>query len=255
MSQLFYSRAGQGEPLLILHGLFGSSRNWQTLARQYAEHFDVISVDLRNHGQSFHSAEMNYSVMADDVEELIRHLGLQSVRVIGHSMGGKVALRLAIDHRDLVDRMVIADIAPVSYQHDHNETLDALLSVDLNQLSSRTDADEQLQSQIVEAPLRAFLLQNLKREDNRWLWRVNLQAIEAHMRDLTSFDLPDTVEVNTPALFVYGTRSDYVGEPQQQIIEKQFSQARLQPVDGAGHWLHAEKPDIFLDLTLAYLRS
>ena len=255
MPQLFYSRAGQGEPLLILHGLFGSSRNWQSLARQYAEHFDVISVDLRNHGQSFHAAEMDYAVMAEDVKQLIETLQLQSVRMIGHSMGGKVALRLAIDQGDLIDRMVVADIAPVNYQHDHNETLNALLAVDLTAIGSRADADDQLKPQIAEAPLRAFLLQNLKREENRWLWRVNLQAIENHMSDLTSFDLPASVQVDTPALFIHGTGSDYVGEPERQIIQGQFSKARLVPVSGAGHWLHAEKPEVFLATTLDYLRS
>ncbi len=181
MADLFYSRAGQGEPLLILHGLFGSSRNWQSLARQYAGHFDVISVDLRNHGQSFHAPQMDYRVMAEDVSALINSVDVADCLVIGHSMGGKVALQLAIDQPQLLKRMVIADIAPVSYRHDHNETLDALMAVDLEQVNSRADADQQMQAHIPEAALRAFLLQNLVRQDIRWQWRVNLDAIESHM--------------------------------------------------------------------------
>ena len=253
MSQLFYSQTGQGEPLLILHGLFGSSRNWQSLARRYAEYFDVISVDLRNHGQSFHSPEMNYAAMADDVKQLIESLGLPPVRVIGHSMGGKAALRLAIDHGDLLDRIVVADIAPVNYGHNHNETLEAMLSVDLDQVASRADADEQMKLTIAEAPLRAFLLQNLVRQQDRWQWRVNLQAIDRHMSALTGFDLASSSQVSVPALFIYGSKSDYVGAAERQIIQNQFNQARLQPVDGAGHWLHAEKPDVFFEMTLEYL--
>lgn len=253
MSQLFYSRAGQGEPLLILHGLFGSSRNWQSLARRYAEHFDVISVDLRNHGQSFHSSDMNYSVMAEDVKQLITSLDLPPVRVIGHSMGGKATLRLAIDHGSLLDRIVVADIAPVNYGHNHNETLDAMLSVDLSQIAGRADADEQMKSAIAEAPLRAFLLQNLVRQDDHWQWRVNLRAIDTHMGELTGFDLPASLQISVPSLFIYGSKSDYVGESERQVIQNQFSQASLQSVNGAGHWLHAEKPDIFFDLTLDYL--
>ncbi len=255
MSQLFYSRVGQGEPLLILHGLFGSSRNWQSLVRRYAEHFDVIAVDLRNHGQSFHSEVMDYSAMAEDVRALIETLGLSAVRMIGHSMGGKVALRLAIDHSSLIDRIVVADIAPVNYQHDHNETLDAMLAVDLNQISSRADADDQMKAAIAEAPLRAFLLQNLVRQQNNWQWRVNLQAIENHMSELTGFDLSASTHIDTPALFIYGSKSDYVGEAEQQIIQQQFNNGQLHSIEGAGHWLQAEKPDIFFDVTLNYLQS
>ena len=255
MSQLFYSRSGQGEPLLILHGLFGSSRNWQSLARRYAEHFDVISVDLRNHGQSLHSEAMDYRVMAEDVKQLIESLDLPAVRIIGHSMGGKVTLRLAIDHANLIDRIVVADIAPVNYQHDHNDTLDAMLAVDLAEVVNRADADEQMKPVMPEAPLRAFLLQNLVRQDNRWQWRVNLKAIETHMSKLTGFDFPESTEVDTPSLFIFGSKSDYVGESAQQLIRSQFSHSTLQPVEGAGHWLHAEKPDLFFDLTLEYLRA
>ncbi len=255
MSQLFYSRVGQGEPLLILHGLFGSSRNWQSLVRRYAEHFDVIAVDLRNHGQSFHNDAMDYVAMAEDVRALIETLGLSSVRIIGHSMGGKVALRLAIDHGDIINRIVVADIAPVNYQHDHNETLEAMSAVDLNQIAGRADADDQMKSTIAEAPLRAFLLQNLVRQENNWKWRVNLQAIESHMSELTGFDLPASEHIDTPALFIYGSESDYVGEGERQIIQKQFSNAQLHSIDGAGHWLQAEKPDVFFDVTLNYLQS
>ena len=169
MPELFYSRVGQGEPLLILHGLFGSSRNWQSLARRYAEHYEVFSVDLRNHGQSFHTEEMSYPLMAEDVSRLVDQLGLGDIRVIGHSMGGKVAMQLAIEHGNLLNRIVVADIAPVSYQHDHNDTVGALMAVDIERINSRADADAQLQPLIGEAPLRAFLLQNLVRQDGQWL--------------------------------------------------------------------------------------
>ena len=255
MAELFYSRIGQGEPLLILHGLFGSSRNWQSLARQYANHFEVISVDLRNHGQSFHAADMSYQLMAEDVSQLIRQLALPSCRIIGHSMGGKVALRLALDQPALLDRIVVADIAPVNYQHDHNDTLGALVAVDLGRVNSRADADEQLKATVPQAPMRAFLLQNLQRVDDQWKWRVNLAAIDSHMDELTSFTLPDDARVDLPALFIYGTASQYVGDAEQDVIRQHFNKAKLQPVEGAGHWLHAEKPEDFLTATLDYLKS
>lgn len=255
MAELFFNRAGQGEPLLILHGLFGSSRNWQTLARQYAEHYDVISVDLRNHGQSFHAPQMDYAVMAEDVSQLINHLGLSACRLIGHSMGGKVALRLAIDQPDLVQRLVVVDIAPVDYRRDHHSTLEALLSVDIENILSRAAADAQLQAQIPEAPLRAFLLQNLVRQQNRWQWRVNLDAIKKHMGALTGFDLPEDQLIHLPTLFVYGTRSDYVGEAEQAVIRSHFEKASLLPMSDAGHWLHAERPEQFLQVTLDYLAA
>ena len=255
MADLFYSRAGQGEPLLILHGLFGSSRNWQSLARQYAGHFDVISVDLRNHGQSFHAPQMDYRVMAEDVSALINSVDVADCLVIGHSMGGKVALQLAIDQPQLLKRMVIADIAPVSYRHDHNATLEALMAVELEQVNSRADADQQMQAYIPEAALRAFLLQNLVRQDSHWQWRVNLDAIESHMAELTSFQLPAAKFIDLPALFIYGTRSNYVGETEKTVIQQQFRRAKLLPIEGAGHWLHAEKPDIFLQATLDYLKA
>ncbi len=255
MPELFYSRVGQGEPLLILHGLFGSSRNWQSLARRYAEHYEVFSVDLRNHGQSFHTEEMSYPLMAEDVSRLVDQLGLGDIRVIGHSMGGKVAMQLAIEHGNLLNRIVVADIAPVSYQHDHNDTVGALMAVDIERINSRADADAQLQPLIGEAPLRAFLLQNLGSQVGQWQWRFNLASIDAHMDNLTCFDISDEQRINLPALFIYGTRSDYVTEAEQAVIRQHFERANLQAVENAGHWLHAERPEHFVDLTLSYLRD
>ena len=239
--------------MLILHGLFGSSRNWQSLARQYAEHFDVINVDLRNHGQSFHEPQMDYAVMAEDVVRLMNDLVLTGCRLIGHSMGGKVAMQLAIEYPAYLQRIVVADIAPVNYQHDHNTTLDALSAVELQSVHNRADADEQLQAWIPEAPLRSFLLQNLVRDGQQWRWRVNLEAIENHMPELTGFSMPESAQIDVPAQFVYGTRSDYVGESAKAVIKSHFTRATLVPMSGAGHWLHAERPDDFLQLTLDYL--
>ena len=174
MASLHYSRSGSGEPLLILHGLFGSGKNWHSQARRFAEFFDVYCVDLRNHGQSFHADEMNYPAMADDVVRLLDHLGIDSCRMLGHSMGGKVAMTIAIQHPALISRLVVADIAPVSYRHHYDDLIDPILALQLDRYRSRAEVDHALRAYIPEDTLRAFLLQNLERDGAEWRWRACL---------------------------------------------------------------------------------
>ena len=254
MPELHYSRVGSGAPLLILHGLFGSSRNWHSHARRFAEHFEVISIDLRNHGQSFHADEMNYEVMAQDVRQLLAGLGLEQCMIVGHSMGGKVAMTLAIEHPQLLSRMVVADIAPVSYYHHYDDLIEPILALDLDRFGSRTEVDHALRSHIPEDQLRAFLLQNLVRDDSGWSWRVNWRAIQSEMDALTGFDpLPQDWVGDVPALFIRGDSSDYVGANEVEVIERHFSAASIATIEAAGHWLHAEKPQEFHELVLGFL--
>ena len=244
---------GQGEPLLILHGLFGSGKNWQSHARRFAEHFSVYVVDLRNHGESFHADEMNYPTMAADVLRLIESLGIEGCRVLGHSMGGKVAMTLAARHRGLISRLVVADIAPVSYFHDYDDLLEPVLALPLAELQSRAQAELALRENVPEDPLRAFLLQNLQRDAAGWRWRVNWRVIQREMDSLTGFESLADWQIDLPALFIRGARSDYVGDDEVTVIRRHFSRAEFVTVDAAGHWLHAEQPEAFVGAVLDFL--
>ena len=252
--QLSHTIVGSGAPLVVLHGLFGSGRNWQSLARLFAESFEVVCVDLRNHGQSFHADEMNYTVMAADVAALLERLGLEDCRVLGHSMGGKVAMTLAVKHPGLAGRLVIADIAPVRYFHHYDDLIDPILALPLEQIESRTQADHLLRPNIPEDSLRVFLMQNLVRESDGWRWRVNWRAIQREMEYLTGFDeLPPDWRIGLPTLFIRGARSDYVGATEIDEIGARFERFEIETVDNAGHWLHAEQPEAFAERVLAFL--
>ncbi len=181
MPLLHYNQRGQGDPLVVLHGLFGSGKNWQSHTRQFADLFEVITVDLRNHGQSFHADEMNYAVMTEDVMQLLDHLDLDQCHLLGHSMGGKVAMTLARQYPERLMRMIVADIAPVAYRHHYDDLIDPILALRLDTIENRGEADIALRQHIPEDQLRAFLLQNLVREGDTWRWRVNWRVIQRDM--------------------------------------------------------------------------
>ena len=254
MDLLHYSEVGNGEPLLILHGLFGSSKNWQSLARVFAEHFRVYTLDLRNHGQSFHHNEMNYRVMAEDVNRLVRHLGIDSCSVIGHSMGGKTAILLALEYPQLVSRLLVADIAPVTYEHAYDHLLDPILSLSLDQFESRSAVDRALQADISDTMLRNFLLQNLEGKAGRWRWKVNWSAIASQLNQLTGYpDLSSDWRVDIPTCFIRGENSDYIGTAEESEIKAHFKNVIIKTINHAGHWLHAEQPAKFSQLALGFL--
>jgi esterase len=254
MSELHFSTSGSGTALVILHGLFGSGRNWQSHARQFAEHFQVFSVDLRNHGESFHANEMNYSAMAEDVAQLLHRLELSDCYMLGHSMGGKVAMMLALQNPALVKRMIVADIAPVDYFHHYDDLINPILALPLEKIESRAQADQLLRQNVPEDQLRAFLLQNLVREASGWRWRVNWEVIQRDMEWLTGFgDLPQDWCIDLPTLFLRGEKSDYIGETEVVVIQQRFRNYRIETIEAAGHWLHAEKPELFNRLVADFL--
>ena len=256
MSELHFSTLGSGEPLVILHGLFGSGKNWQSHARQFADHFQVFTVDLRNHGESFHADEMNYSVMAVDVAQLLYRLELSDCDILGHSMGGKVAMMLALQNPDLVARMIVADIAPVAYFHHYDDLINPILALPLATIESRAQAEQLLRQNIPEDQLRAFLLQNLVREPAGWRWRVNWKVIQRDMEWLTGFgDLPQDWLIELPSLFIRGEKSDYIGNAEIEIIKHRFSDCKIETITAAGHWLHAEKPEAFNRLVVDFLHA
>lgn len=250
---LHYSQLGQGEPLVILHGLFGSGKNWQSLARQFAEKYRVYLVDLRNHGDSFHDPQMNYEVMAEDISRLISHLGIGQCSMLGHSMGGKVAMLYALRNPDRVSKLIVADIAPVTYEHSHSQLIEPILAVDLGRLTGRAEADKTLAGEISEPMLRGFLLQNLVRQGGGWRWKVNWCAIQQQMHSLVDFPIESGDRSGVSTLFIRGQNSDYIDQRGLTAIRQIFINAQIVTIDHAGHWLHAEQPKEFAKLVLGFL--
>lgn len=238
-------------PLLIVHGLFGSGRNWSVIARRLADSRQVIAVDMRNHGDSFWSDTHGYPDMADDLAEVIRTLDAPA-DMIGHSMGGKAAMTLALRHPDLLHRLLVADIAPVSYGHTQAQFIDAMRSVDLSTIEKRSDASDQLARSVEDKTLQAFFTQSLDVRERRW--KLNLDALDAEMPKILGF--PDTdadASFDKPTLFLSGSESDYVLPEHRAKIRGLFPKARFAKVTGAGHWLHAEKPREFEASARAFL--
>lgn len=244
---------GQGETLLILHGLFGSLGNWNWHSKMLSQHFRVFALDLRNHGNSPHSEIMDYTSMAADVLELLDELQLTTVNLLGHSMGGKVAMQLALTHPERVDRLVVADIAPVSYRSEHDTIFKGLLSVDLAELKSRAEADTQLARHVSDEVVRQFLLTNLQRDGSgRFSWRINLPALAANYAQLRAAPSAQGV-FRKPVLFLKGDWSDYILEEYRAAILARFPEAQLKTIQQTGHWLHAEKPQTFYRLLVGFL--
>jgi pimeloyl-ACP methyl ester carboxylesterase len=239
---------GDGPPLLILHGLFGSQRNWAGIARALSDQAEVHGLDMRNHGLSPWNAKMSYDDMAADVTRYIEDRALAGVRLLGHSMGGKVAMRLALLRPELVARLIVVDIAPVPYHNDHySGFIAAMLQLPLDRLERRDEADRLLKPVIEDDILRAFLLQNLVRDGDHFRWRINLPGIDANMPALIGFPASDEVYPG-PTTFLAGDRSNYIRPRDQEPIVTHFPTARLQEVADSGHWPHAEQPARFLAL-------
>ncbi|MEN8175564.1 MAG: alpha/beta fold hydrolase [Pseudomonadota bacterium] len=236
---------GKDPTLILLHGLFGSSANWGGVARRLSADFHLVVPDLRNHGRSPHHADVSYAVQAQDVLRLMDRLGVGDSVIVGHSMGGKVAMMLALQHADRVERLVAADIAPVTYTTSFDPIFDALESVDLEQVEGREQVESHLAATLGNTGLRNFLMQNLVKDEHGWRWRLNLVGLRRSIDELVGFpDAPDSGYPG-PALFIYGGRSDYVSPAAQPVIMRLFPYARLRQVADAGHWLIAEKPDEF----------
>ncbi len=236
------SISGEGPPLVLLHGLFGAARNLGALARALNATHRVIAMDLRNHGESPRGLPMDFPTMAADVAQTLDALGLARADVAGHSLGGKTAMALALTRPDMVARLAVLDIAPIPYNHDYDDYVAALRSIPLHPGLTRAAADQALAATIKAAPMRAFLLNNLFLGEMPG-WRVGLAEIAAAMPDLLDWqDPPHGSPFTGPALFLSGALSDYVGPAAQAPIHKLFPHAQLQRIEGAAHWLHADKP-------------
>ncbi|MDF1871511.1 alpha/beta fold hydrolase [Vannielia sp.] len=240
-------------PLLIAHGLFGSARNWNVIAKRLSARRTVISVDMRNHGESPRADTHSYADLAADLAEVIEAEGTP-MDVLGHSMGGKAAMMLALTRPDLVRRLVVADIAPIAYDHSQDHLIEAMRALDLTDLTSRSEADRRL-SQSVDTPsVRAFLLQSLDLRADPPRWRLNLDVLDREMDKITGWPAPNGTFPG-PAFFLAGGESDYVPPEARAGIKARFPKARMARIPGAGHWLHAEKPREFEAAVEAFLTA
>lgn len=246
--------AGTAEkpPLVIAHGLFGSGRNWGVIARRLADRRAVFAVDMRNHGDSPRAASHRYPDLAADLAEVIRHIGAPA-DLLGHSMGGKAAMQLALTQPDLIRRLVVADIAPVAYTHDQTRHIDAMRALDLADLTSRAEADRRLAATVEDPALRAFFLQSLDlKTEGGPRWRLNLDVLEAEMPHIVGW--PGTTgQFDRPTLFLTGAQSHYVRPEHRDRIRAHFPAARFARIPDAGHWLHAEKPREFEETVRVFL--
>lgn len=254
--KLFHRKSGTGKPLFILHGLFGISDNWASLAKRWAEYYTVYAIDLRNHGQSPHDEEWNYTVMSEDVIELMNDEGLDQVALIGHSMGGKTAMRLALDHPERLAHLVVSDIAPRAGTHNQRNVVDALLAVNPNRLATRKDAEAILGQYLHDEGTKQFLLKNLYWKENGGEkildWRFNLEVISKNLDEVTAAtDSPSPCYVDS--LFVRGERSNYITADDETEISYIFPNSRVTTIANAGHWIHADQPVAFFEAVNDFL--
>lgn len=254
MQNLLHSKIlGKGYPLLILHGFLGSGDNWITLGRQFAKDFEVHLIDLRNHGRSFHDEEMDYEVMCQDVLYYCSHYQLDNIYLLGHSMGGKVAMHLAVHHPELISKLIIADIAPKKYPHRHQVILEALQAVNFSVVGSRADIERVLAQYIDNKAIRQFLMKNIKRIDqNTFAYKCNLPVLVSHY-ELINENIPPLSQFEGKSLFLKGAYSDYILESDVTNIEAHFPQAQIKSIEKAGHWLHAEQPEKFYEIVMNFL--
>ncbi|KTF18165.1 alpha/beta fold hydrolase [Pseudoalteromonas sp. H105] len=253
--RLNYKQTGQGTPVILIHGLFGSLENLNVIANALSDHFLVTNIDLRNHGRSPHSTTMDYASMAQDVIDLMDSLSIERAHIVGHSMGGKVAMQLALSFENRVDRLVVLDIAPVTYKPRHTRIFNALNNVDSQSITDRKHADSLMQGDIDEAGVRQFLLKSLaKNEHGDFQWRFNLATLHDKYENILA-DIKANDSCLCDTLFIKGHESDYILPAYRDIIMSRFVNAKAKIIHGAGHWLHAQKPQAvnrsILDFLLA----
>lgn len=250
--KLNYFQTGSGPSLIIIHGLFGSASNFRTLAKDFAKTHTVYCLDLRNHGASPHDNDISYDAMASDVIEFMDDHRIDCSAVMGHSLGGKVAMQIALNYPERLSKLVVGDIAPVVYPHHHDRIFEGLNAVDLDKITSRKDAEETLAHYVDIPAVRLFLLTNLIRDQNKsFVWRINLKALQdgyAHVAKQ-----PSGTPFQGPTLFIRGSLSDYVKEEYFPALYELFPHAEITTLEGVGHWLHAEKPKEYSEIVLNFL--
>jgi len=254
--KLYYKSYGSGDPIIILHGLFGLGDNWRTIARLMESEYQCILVDLRNHGRSPHDPEMNFSVMAEDVLELMKDLDLDDAVLLGHSMGGKVAMHFATTYPELTEKLIVVDIAPKAYPAHHNSVFAAIEAIDPKSLQTRDEAENILRKFLGnDESTVQFIMKNLSRNpEGGFEWKPNMPGIIAAydqlMKEVTAMH-----PYLGPTLFIKGEHSDYVTEADLPSIHTFFPEANLISIPGAGHWVHADRPEPFTQTVLKFLKG
>jgi len=243
---------GSGQPFLILHGFLGMSDNWKTLGNKYAEDFEVHLIDQRNHGRSFHSKDFSYSLMVSDLKNYINHYQLENCILLGHSMGGKTAMQFALNFPEIINKLIIADIAPKTYPAHHQYILKALSEVDFTKQKSRKEIEVTLRNYIPEPGVVQFLMKNIyRKEKNELAYRFNLSVLSQKYNEVvTTFQSNNTF--NKPTLFIKGGKSNYITRDDEVLIQQNFTNSNIQTISEAGHWLHAENPLEFYNKTMHF---
>lgn len=252
---LFFREFGSGPQVIILHGLFGASDNWLTIAKELATDFHLLLPDLRNHGQSFHDNTFDYPSMSNDLADFIKEHNVVDPVILGHSLGGKVAMTFAVSHPSLVRKLIVVDIGPKAYPVHHQQILEGLNSLNLNGIKSRKDADDGLSEYVKEAGERQFLLKNLGRNgEGNFVWKPNLPVITREIENVGA-PLPAGSAFSKSTLFIRGGKSDYIANEDTQLIKQTFDNSRMVTIRDAGHWVHAEKPAEFLSTVKMFLKQ
>jgi esterase len=251
---LNYQQLGSGKDIVLIHGLFGRLENLNMVAKVLAEDYRVTSIDVRNHGDSFHDSAMDYPLMAQDVVDVMQHLAIDSAAILGHSMGGKIAMELALSKPQFVEKLIVADIAPVEYPAHHSEIIAGLKAIDLTAITQRKDADKQLAQYVDNIGVRQFLLRNLSSDNGQFSFKCNIDNIDANYPNIMKTYQGDNT-YNGATLFIKGANSDYILPEHRAEILRLFPQSRARVIQGAGHWLHAEKTVAFNRSVLGFLAS
>lgn len=253
---LYYREFGSGSPVVILHGLFGFSDNWQTIAKALAQQYTVLTPDLRNHGKSPHTTTHSYPEMAEDLKSFLEHKWMFRTHLIGHSMGGKVAMQFALNYPEMVEKLVIIDIEPGQATDNHQDIFRALLDLDFSKITTRQQADDFLSNRIEDFGTRQFLLKNITRDsEGNFSWKMNLSTLAIEYPNILAPVVPHLAgEVfEKPSLFVRGGNSQYIQDHEIPHILTLFPNAEIVTIEGAGHWVHADKPKELLQILQNFL--
>lgn len=252
---LYAKTEGEGKPLIVLHGFLGTGDNWLTFARAMGKRRKVYLADQRNHGRSFHRREHTYPLLADDLKRFMDDKGIVKADLLGHSMGGKTAMQFALTFPEMVDHLVVVDIAPGAYKGGHEYILDALLSIDTGRAESRKEVEDRLLEKVRNKGIVLFLMKNLhRRTDGSYEWKMNLEVLSRQYKDIVAA-IESENQFRGPVLFVKGGNSDYIKEPDEREIKKLFPASVIEEVSGAGHWVHAEAPDRIFELIAGFLKA
>ncbi len=266
--ELFYRKYGEGKPLIILHGLYGSSDNWIPIAKDLSNSFKVFVIDQRNHGRSHHSNEYNYKLLCNDLYDFIKSHNIENPTILGHSMGGKTAMHFANKYPEFVKNLIIVDISPFSYKNlinkselalSHLNIINTLYNIDLERAKSIIDIKNQIRKNIKEERLINFLAKNIKHNpDKRYSWRFNLKSIRNNLPNiLDGFEknssLNSNIKIDIPCLFIKGKDSDYISNEDKIDIMDVFTESQIITIPNSGHWVHAEQKEKFIELVNSWL--